>query len=314
MRDLRRVGRRLRAFFLCVSTGAVAFLATPLCAAQSLPNAPSALLAPQPGSPLTFDQDLPPDLLDPQQGASNAGQNTLPRCPTSKPTGSPPAGSPVVGESKTNMACIEENPLQPIIASKALPPLSSNQKAYLAIRDVIDPFNLVTIIGYSGIVVASNPHTAYGPGVRGWSRLTGYSLVEDMQGEFFGTFLIPSLVHQDPRYYRMPGRPFPKRLLNALSHTVLTRHDDGKHMLNYATLLTYPISAELTNLYVPGVQTDGPSTAQRIGLGLVTDPVGQIVAEFLPDVAKRIHIRVIFVQQIIQQVAQGSTGGPVASQ
>ncbi len=288
----------------------------PRCAAQSsLPNAPSALIAPAPR--ITFTEDAQPpliDLLDVQQAADAARQSTLPPCPKRKPAGSPPAGSPVLGETQNNTACIEENPLQPIIASKDLPPLSRNQKAYLAVRDVIDPFNLVTVVGYSGIVVAGNAHTAYGPGFRGFGRLTGYSLVEDMQGEFFGTFLIPSIAHQDPRYYRMPGRPFPKRLFNALSHTVLTRHDSGERMLNYATLLTYPISAELTNLYVPGVQTDGPSTVQRIALGLATDPVGQIVAEFLPDVAKRVHIRVIFVQQILQQVAQGSVGGPVASQ
>ena len=132
-----------------------------------------------------------------------------------------------------------------------------------------------------------------------------------MQGEFVGTFAIPSLTHEDPRYYRLPGRPFPRRLLHAVSHTVLTRRDDGSTMPNYATLMTYPISAELTNLYVPGVRTNAPSTGKRIALGLATDTVGQIVAEFLPDVAKRIHIRVIFVQQILQQVAQEGTGGPV---
>lgn len=195
-----------------------------------------------------------------------------------------------------------------------MPPLQAKQKAYLAVRDVIDPFNLVTILGYSGIAIASNAHTAYGPGFPGFGRLASYSLVEDMQGEFFGTFVIPSLAHEDPRYYRIPGRPFTHRLLHAVSHTVITRHDDGSAMPNYATLLTYPISAELTNLYVPGVAVNAPSTAKRISLGLATDPVGQIVAEFLPDVAKRIHIRIIFVQQILQQVAQGNTGGPVMTQ
>lgn len=320
MRDLRRVSRPSRALWNGVRVGLAGLVAPLCCAAQhALPEAPSALLAPpqslssvSTGTPSSIDI---PDLQQATQQPLNAqGQTRLPSCPKKKPAGSPPAGSPVIGEDQQNAACVEENPLQPIIASKELPGLSSTQKAYLAGRDVIDPFNLVTIVGYSGIVVASNAHTAYGPGFRGFGRLTGYSLVEDMQGEFFGTFLIPSLAHQDPRYYRMPGRPLTKRLLNAVSHTVITRHDNGDRMLNYATLLTYPISAELTNLYVPGVQTDGTSTAKRIGLGLATDPVGQIVAEFLPDFAKRIHIRVIFVQQILQQVAQGSTGGAVASQ
>jgi hypothetical protein len=309
MRDLW-AGRRSRVFLLGLGAATAGTLCR-ACPAQSLPDAPSALLAQaQEVDRESLSAEGPDSGNEPQQSAPVGP----PPCPVRKPTGSPPAGKPVQAQDRQHAACIEENPLQPILASRNLPPLTSQQKGYLAVRDVIDPFNLVTIVGYSGIVVASNAHTAYGPGMRGFGRLTGYSMVEDMQGEFFGTYVIPSLAHQDPRYYRIPGRPFPRRLLHAISHTVVTRHDDGSYMPNYATLLTYPISAEMTNLYVPGVQTDSASTAKRVALGLSTDPVGQIIAEFLPDVARRIHIRVIFVQQILQQVAQGSTGGPVMTQ
>jgi hypothetical protein len=216
-----------------------------------------------------------------------------------------PAERPVVGE-KRGQPCIQTDPVQPIVSAKNLPALTWQQKGQLAGRDIIDPFNLFTIAAYSGIVIGINSHTAYGPGLKGTGMLTGYSLLEDAQGEFFGTFAIPSLVHEDPRYYRMPGRPIGKRILHALSHTVVTRHDDGSPMPNYATLLTYPISAELSNLYVPGVADSGPSTGKRIALGLATDPAGALVAEFLPDIAKRIHIRIIFVQQILQQVVDGA--------
>lgn len=131
-------------------------------------------------------------------------------------------------------------------------------KAQLAVRDFNDPFNLITIAGYSGIAIASNAHSAFGPGFDGWGRLTGYSLLEDAQGEFVGTFLIPSLVHEDPRYHRMPEAPFKRRILHAIAHTYVSQHDDGKRMVNYATLLNYPISAELANLYVPGIQVSAP--------------------------------------------------------
>ncbi len=77
-------------------------------------------------------------------------------------------------------------------------------------------------------------------------------------------------------------------------------------MLNVATLGTYVISAELTNLYVPGIQTDAKSTGRRIGVGIATDPAGAIVAEFLPDVARRIHIKIVFVQQILNQAMVGA--------
>jgi hypothetical protein len=202
--------------------------------------------------------------------------------------------------------CIPENPIAPFVTSIHIEPLTSKQKGVLAIRDVLDPFNFITIAGYSAIAVAVDPDSAYGPGFKGFAKLSGYGLAEDAQGEFFQTFLIASLFHQDPRYHRMPTASFKRRLWHAIEHTYVSQHDDGRKMPNYATLMTYPISAELSNLYVPGIQTDGRSTVKRIGIGIATDPAGAIVAEFLPDVARRIHIRIVFAQQILNQVMAGA--------
>jgi hypothetical protein len=204
--------------------------------------------------------------------------------------------------------CIPENPIAPFVTSMHVEPLSSKQKGTLAIRDVLDPFNFITIAGYSAIAVAVDPDSAYGPGFKGFAKLSGYGLAEDVQGEFFQTYLISSLAHQDPRYHRMPTASVRRRLWHAIEHTYVSQHDDGTRMPNYATLLTYPISAELSNLYVPGIQRDGPSTVKRIAIGLATDPAGAIVAEFLPDVARRLHIRIVFAQQILNRVMAGAPG------
>lgn len=209
---------------------------------------------------------------------------------------------------KSAQPCIApEDRVQPIISRPETGPLTRTEKGRLAWDDFIDPFNLVTIAGYSAISVGINPHSAYGPGVKGWAKLTGYGLAEDGQGEFLGTFALPVLFHQDPRYRRMPGKPIGRRVLHAIAHTVRGEHDDGRPMPNWSTLLVYPMSAELSNLYVPGVQTDSASTARRVAIGLATNPAGDIVAEFLPDVARHLHVRVIFLQEIINQVATGGS-------
>jgi len=202
--------------------------------------------------------------------------------------------------------CISEDPIQPFVTSIHVEPLTSKQKGVLALRDFLDPFNFITIAGYSAIATAADPNSAYGPGFKGFAKQTGYGLLQDAQGEFFQTYVISSLAHQDPRYHRIPTASFRRRLWHAIEHTYVSQHDDGKPMLNCATLGTYVISAELTNLYVPGIQTDAKSTARRIGIGIATDPAGAIVAEFLPDVARRIHIKIVFVQQILNQAMVGA--------
>ncbi|WP_433984195.1 hypothetical protein RBB78_03395 [Tunturiibacter empetritectus] len=79
-------------------------------------------------------------------------------------------------------------------------------------------------------------------------------------------------------------------------------------MPNYSVLFSYPIEAVLANQYVPGVHNDASSTVTRILTGYALDPANNLLNEFLPDVASRVHVRIIFVQRILNNVANGSSG------
>jgi hypothetical protein len=199
-------------------------------------------------------------------------------------------------------------PYQRFLSTNIPVPLNWKQKGYLAAHFTTDPASLGTIIGISAISIALDSHTAYGPGLKGFGELAGISVLQNATAEFFGTFAVPSLMHQDPRYYRMPNRPFAKRILYSISRSYISRSDEGKTIPNYGVFAAYPIIGELSNLYVPGLETDGPSTAQRILTGLALDPVNNLVNEFLPDVAKRVHVRIIFVQQIFNNIALTGSG------
>lgn len=189
-------------------------------------------------------------------------------------------------------------------------PLTPREKARLAVKNMLDPFNAVTILGNAAIEVGSNSHSPYGPGFHGFAKVVGVSYSEDTTGEFFGTFLIPSVFHQDPHYHRMPQASIKRRILHAVAQVGWTQGDNGKGMLNYADLLGFPIDAEIANLYVPGEKTNLPSTAIRVTTGWALAPTDNFITEFLPDLARRIHVRIVLVQEIINQVARtGPAGG-----
>ena len=119
-------------------------------------------------------------------------------------------------------------------------PLTPKEKARLALKNLLDPFNAVTILGQSAIAIGSDSHSPYGPGMPGFAKNVGVSYTQDMTGEFFGTFLIPSIMHQDPHYHRMPkGAIIPRRILHAIVQVVWTQGDNGRGMLNYSNLLGY---------------------------------------------------------------------------
>jgi hypothetical protein len=186
-------------------------------------------------------------------------------------------------------------------------PLTPLQKAHLAGRNLVDPFNLLTIVGEAGIATAWNSHSIYGPGWNGFAKNVGVSFTQDMVGEFFGTFLIPSLTHQDPHYHRMPNASITRRAFHCIAQVAWTQGDNGEGMVNYSTLVGFAADGAINNLYVPGQQTNFGASAARYGTALGTAPIDNFITEFLPDIASHIHVSIVLVQRIINQVARTET-------
>jgi hypothetical protein len=144
--------------------------------------------------------------------------------------------------------------------------MTPKQKALLAEKGVTDPFNLLTIGGLSAISTAANADSPYGPGMKGWARLSGVSLTQDMTHEFVGTFLIPSLIHQDPRYHRMPNASYKRRIAHCIYQVIWTQSDEGKGMFNYATVVGSAIDEGISDAYVPYRTTGWTAAPARYGL------------------------------------------------
>ncbi len=244
--------------------------------------------------------------------------HALPPCPVKPATPSPQSATPSTASSASTTEQPPQAPAQPckpvnwfarFLNGPEVKPLTPEEKARLAVRNLLDPFNAITILGQSGIAVASDSHSPYGPGMKGFGKNVGVSYTEDMTGEFFGTFLIPSLTRQDPHYHRMPSASIRRRIAHAALQVLWTQGDNGRGMLNYASIAGSAIGLGISNLYVPGEQTHLSADLTRYSIGMATAPIDNYITEFLPDVARRIHVRIVLVQRIINQVATTEGGG-----
>jgi hypothetical protein len=263
-----------------------------------LPDAPEpniSLEAPQSQKPTT--PGYPPVSPMPRR---------LPPAPTEHP-GIPSMSSPcrpdvVSNSTPHNITCARDVNYFQRFVDAGVHPLSPRQKGYLAFRNTVDPYNFATIGFFSAVSVAADPHSAYGPGMPGFGRNFGVAYCETAVGEFFGTFLIPSITHQDPHYHRMPNASYARRTLHAITAVAWAQSDYGEGMPNYSTLLTTAISDGLGNLYVPGRQKSWAAAGSRYGTALGTDPIDNFITEFLPDVARRVNVRIVLLQQIVNHV------------
>jgi hypothetical protein len=181
--------------------------------------------------------------------------------------------------------------------------------AELAGRSVADPFNLLTIVGTSAYSVATDSHSPYGPGAMGVAKLSGVSLTQDITGEFFGTFLIPSIDHEYPHYIRMPNASLARRIAHCIYQPFWTVTDTGRGIVNYSNIVGTMADEAVDITYVPYQQVGWGPSATRIATAWATAPIGNFVTEFVPDVARHINFNIVFVQRIIDQVAVEEGGG-----
>jgi len=274
--------------------------------AQSTPQTPEAQTAPNPPSALhqLAEQFAEPCLVK-NTGATMVATASMRAMAVSGFTGVDPSAGTTAVETKV---CVPFLPMSywyaRFLNGPEVKALTPGEKALLAGHNLLDPYNLLTIAGEAGIEVAANSHTPYGPGFGGWAKLSGTNFTEDLTGEFFGTFLIPSLVHQDPHYHRMPNATVRRRIFHCIEQIVWTQGDDGRGMINYADLGGFAIDDAIGNLYVPGQQTRLSASTKRYAIGLAIAPTDNFVTEFLPDVARRIRIKVVVIQRVINQVAK----------
>jgi hypothetical protein len=211
--------------------------------------------------------------------------------------------------AETIMSCQPNVPMFNRFLDSATPlPLTARQKFILAARNVSDPYNLLTIGGLSAISVIADSHTADGPGFKGFAKNAGVSLSQDMTGEFFGTFLIPAITHQDPHYHRMPNLSVGRRILHVIDAVVISQSDQGAPMFNYSTVVGTICTNSLGNVYVPGRKHSFGASAARISTSLATDPIGNAITEFVPDLARHVNIQVVIVQRLINRVAIAEGG------
>jgi hypothetical protein len=281
------------------------FLAVFCCSADVVWAGQTEIPNPAPALPEAPQPQLSSPVPAPVPCPARGGANSTADAPGASASSSAPSLAPPCPHPQ------EKNWFERFLTGPEVKPMTPREKARLAARNVLDPFNALTILGASAIAASYNSHSPYGPGMSGFGRYVGVSYSQDMTDEFFGVFLIPSIVHQDPHYHRMPKASILRRIDHAIAQVVWTQGDNGRGMVNYANLAGFAIDEEIGNFYVPGQQTNLPASAERYGIAVASAPIENFINEFLPDVARRIHARVVIFQWMINQVARtDGTGSP----
>jgi len=96
------------------------------------------------------------------------------------------------------------------------------------------------------------------------------------------------ILREDPRYFRMPGRPFNARVKNVVRLTFTARREDGTFGLAYARYAAGLGSNFLSNTWRPPSGANARDALVRASLGLAGRMAANAFEEFWPDIKKRV--------------------------
>jgi hypothetical protein len=198
----------------------------------------------------------------------------------------PPAGpEPQQGEHHRSIFSRLSPPLS---LANDTRPMSPGGKFKLFALNTVNPFQFVATAGWAGIEQAENTYPSWGQGGEGFGKRFGALYASTASSNFFGTFLFPSILRQDPRYFRKETGGFGTRLGYSLSRVFVTRSDHGHSVPNLSLWLGAGSSAALGNLYYPTDQQGAGDVLGRAGINIATTAGFNIAREFWPDIGHRL--------------------------
>jgi hypothetical protein len=167
-------------------------------------------------------------------------------------------------------------------------PLTGHEKFEIFLRQTYSPYTFANTAFDAGWAQLTDDWPAYGQGMEGYGKRYGALLANHEAGVFFESFLLPTLLHQDPRYFRAgPSRGVLRRLIYATSRVAITRGDDGAQTFNSSHIAGMLLVDGLTNAYYPRPQRGFGDTMSRFEGGLISSAQTNLLREFWPDI---VHI------------------------
>jgi hypothetical protein len=168
-------------------------------------------------------------------------------------------------------------------------PISTAQKFKIARSDSFDWPNYFLLAGYAlQSQVAAGGFTHSG-GLNGFGRFYSRSVADQVVGAYTTEAILPSLLHEDPRYFRLGSGPILSRALYAASRIFVTKRDDGTTGFYVSEIIGNMGVTAFGTLYYPDSRT-ASSALERYGMSIGNDMISNMLTEFWPDIKRKMPL------------------------
>ena len=166
--------------------------------------------------------------------------------------------------------------------------MTAGQKMRLAFRSSIDPVTIVGGLFAAGYREGLDEDTGFGWGPEGFGKRAGAAYLDAFDGTMIGNGILPSILHQDPRFFRLGHGTIRHRLLYAAATAYICKHDNtGKWEPNYSNVGGNIIAGAISNLYYPSSESGIGETFSNGFIVTAEGGFGSVFQEFWPDISRK---------------------------
>lgn len=166
-------------------------------------------------------------------------------------------------------------------------PITVKQKFTIAAKDSFD----YPLLGLAAFIAAegqlTNAHPEFGQGWAGLGRRVGTSYADQAIGNMMTEGIFPSILHEDPRYFRRGYGSVWSRTFYAATRVFVTKTDSGGTRFNFSEVLGNAAGTAISNAYYPDSR-DAADNVEKLGEQIGIDAVSQVLKEFWPDIKHKL--------------------------
>jgi hypothetical protein len=184
-----------------------------------------------------------------------------------------------------------------------VPPLTTKQKYAVVARGTFDYVQYPWWAFLAALSQAEGSEPGFGQGWEAYGKRFGTAIADGSIENFMTGAVLPSLLHQDPRFFQSSEGGFGRRSFYAVSRIFVTRTDSGRSQFNYSEIVGSAISAAIStysyhprstyistpsnpHMFVPSDRTL-MNTANVWGSQVGYDTITIVVKEFWPDIHRK---------------------------
>src|SRR5208337_4735077 len=159
-------------------------------------------------------------------------------------------------------------------------PLSTKMKFHLAYKDLTQPAFFARVAGWAAVQqAAGSPH--WPQDAQGYGKRLGAGLADATTEDLVGNAILPSLLHQDPRYFYQGSGTKKSRAVHAVLAAFICKGDNGAWQPNYSTWGGSLIASSVSMAYYPSSDRDAAHVFKNFGIGMGLHVAGGLAQEFI---------------------------------